>query len=231
MVEFGITVVLVALLIAAIFLFKKRKKTSSAHISNEPVKYAPKEPLKKEATYPKQPLTTKPADINAVNVEATTVINPQVTDVKAVSSPTPEPVSKIETPAKPQVEEPISTMKASNTVNSQITDEKVISSQKPEPVSTSASKVEAPAKPQVQEASSTVKTSNTKSIEFPEDSVLKRHYFNHFCTMIEALAPQCPTDSVLRRHYYTMLATQIDQCLNDKKEMERLISNYKSLSA
>jgi len=230
MVEFGITVVLVALLIAAIFVFSRRKKNSSGHASSESVKYAPQEPLKKEAKYPpqqeKQPLATKPADTNTVNVEANAVVNPQVTDVKAVSSPAPAPASKVETPAKPQVEEPISTVKASNTVNSQITDAKAASSQKPEPVSTSASKVEAPAKPQVQEAASTVKTSG-----FPEDSVLKRHYFYHLCTMIEELAPQCPTESVLRRHHYTILASRVEQCLLDKKFLEQLTYNYEHRNA
>jgi len=229
MVEFGITIVLVALLIAAILFFSRRKKTSSGHTSSEPAQYAPKEPLKKEAKYPpqqeQQPLAAKPADKNAVNVEAAAVVNPQVTDAKA-SSPAPEPASKIETPAKPQVEEPISTVKASNTVNSQITDAKAASSQKPEAVSTSASKVEAPAKPQVQEAASTVKTSG-----FPEDSVLKRHYFYHLCTMIEELAPQCPTESVLCRHHYTMLASRIEQCLHDKKTLEQLTYDYEHRSA
>jgi len=230
MVEFGITVVLVSLLIAAIFLFKKRKTTSSSHTSSEPVKYAPKEPLKKEAKYPpqqeQQPLAAKPADKNTVNVEAAAVVNPQVTDAKAPSSPAPEPASKIETPAKPQVEEPISTVKVSNTVNSQITDAKAVSSQKPEAVSTSASKVEAPAKPQVQEAASTVKAGG-----FPEDSVLKRHYFYHLCTMVEELAPQCPTDSVLCRHHYTMLASRVEQCLHDKKTLEQLTYDYEHRSA
>ncbi|MGZ5056173.1 MAG: hypothetical protein ACXWAT_14705 [Methylobacter sp.] len=230
MVEFAITVVLIALLISAILYFSRRKKSSSGYTSNEPVKYAPKEPLKKEAKYPpqqeKQPLTTKPAEKNAVNVEASPVVNPQVADAKAVSSPAPEPASKIETPAKPQVEEPISAVKASNTVNSQVTDTKVVSSQKPEPVSTSTSKVEAPAKPQVQEAASTVKASG-----FPEESVLKRHYFYHLCTMIEELAPQCPTESVLRRHHYTMLATRIGQCLHDKKALEQLTYDYEHRSA
>jgi hypothetical protein len=230
MVEFAITVVLIALLIAAILYFSRRKKSSSGHTSNEPVKYAPTEPLKKEAKYPpqqeQQPLVTKPAEKNAVNVEASPVVNPQVTDAKAVSSPAPKPASKIETPAKPQVEEPISTVKSSNTVNSQITDAKAVSSQKPELVITPTSKVEAPPKPQVQEAASTVKTSG-----FPEDSVLKRHYFYHLCTMVEELAPQCPTDSVLRRHHYMMLATRIGQCLHDKKVLEQLTYDYERRSA
>jgi len=236
MVEFGITVVLVALLIIAVFLFKKRGRTSSGHTSNEPLKYAPKEPLKKEAKYPpqqeKQPSEVKPADKNAVNIEASAVVNSQITDAKVVSSsatePVSEPASNIETSAKPQVEETISTVKTSNTVNSQVTDAKIVSSEKHEPVSTSASKIETPAKPQVKEATSSLKTSGT---EFPEDSVLKRHFLNHLCTMIEELSPQCPTDSVLRRHYYTMLVTRIDQCLNDKKAMERLTYDYENRSA
>ncbi|HEY8159156.1 MAG TPA: hypothetical protein VIF10_10690 [Methylobacter sp.] len=189
MVELGITVVLVALLIAIMVFLNKRKKSSSGYASNQPFKYAPKEPLKKEAKYPpqqeKQPSEIKPAPKVEVKAEPTAV-NSQITDAKAVASSTPKPVKK-----------PVSNIEAST-------------------------------KPQAKEAASPAKNSNTG---FPEDSVLKRHFFNHLCTMIEELAPQCPTDSVLRRHYYTMLVTQIDQCLNDKKSMERLIYNYENRSA
>lgn len=227
MVEFGITVVLVALLIAIVIFLNKRKKSSSS--------YASKEPLEKESNTPEQLKKQAPEIKSAAKTEAhaePAVVNSQVTDAKAVSSSAPEPVSKpesgIETPAKPQARETVSTVKASNTVNSQVTDTKAVSSPEPEPIRTPTSKIETPAKPQVKEATSSVKTGN---IEFPEDSVLKRHFFSHLCTMIEELAPQCPTDSVLRRHYYTMLVTRIDQCLNDKKAMERLIYDYENRTA
>lgn len=233
MVEFGITV-LVALLIIAVFMFRKRKIASSAHVSSEPLN-APEEPLKKEAKYPpqqeKQSSEIKSADKNAVNVETTAVVNPQITDMKVVPASVPEPTSKIETPAKPQVEEPVSTAKASNTVSPQVADAKVVSTPKPEPVSSPVSKIETPARQQVKEAASAVKTGNAEVIGFPEDSVLKRHYFYHLCTMAEELAPQCPTDSVLRRHHFTTLASRVEQCLHDKKSLEQLISDYEKRSA
>jgi hypothetical protein len=184
MVEFGITVVLVALVAVILFFLKKRKKSSSSHASKEPLKNEPKTPEQLK----KQTPETKPAAKAAVNAEPA-VVNSQITDAEVVASSTPEPVKQ--------------------------------------PVSN----VETAAKPQAKEAASSAKISNTGFIGFPEDSVLKRHFYNHLFTMIEELAPQCPTDSVLRRHYYTMLVTQIDQCLNDKKAVERLIYNYENRSA
>jgi len=64
----------------------------------------------------------------------------------------------------------------------------------------------------------------------PQDSILRRHYFTHLCTMIETLAPPRPTDPVLCRHYDTMIAVRIAQCLSDKKAMEQLICDYENLS-
>ncbi len=107
------------------------------------------------------------------------------------------------------------------TANSQITNATVISSPVPESVNKPVTNIETSAKPSTESSSS----------GFPHDSVLKRHYFHHLCTMIEALAPQCPEDSVLRRHYYAMLISQIDQCLQDTKAMERLANDYEHLSA
>lgn len=65
----------------------------------------------------------------------------------------------------------------------------------------------------------------------PQDSILKRHYFTHLCTMIETLAPPRPTEHVLRRHYDTMIVVKIAQCLSDKGTMEQLICDYEKLSA
>lgn len=224
MVEFGITV-LVALLVIAVLMFRKRKIASSVHASSEPLN-APKEPLKKEAKYPpqqeKQSPDIKSADKNAVDVEATAVVNPQITDAKVVSTPVPEPANKIETPAKPQVEESVSTAKASNTVSSQVADAKAVSTPKSEPISSTTSQ---------KEATSTVKTGNAEVIGFPEDSVLKRHYLYHLCTMAEELAPQCPTDSVLHRHHFTMLASRVEQCLHDQKFLKQLINDYEKRRA
>ncbi|MDO9049398.1 MAG: hypothetical protein Q7U66_16905 [Methylobacter sp.] len=108
-------------------------------------------------------------------------------------------------------------------VNSQITDTTVVVPS-PKPISN----IETSAKPQAKEMAA---SSSENNIEFPQDSILKRHYLAHLCIMIEALAPQCPTDSVLCRHYYMMLITKIDQCLNDKKAMGKLIYDYENLSA
>ncbi|WP_036305116.1 hypothetical protein [Methylobacter tundripaludum] len=110
-------------------------------------------------------------------------------------------------------------------VNSQVTDMTSISS----PVAESVSNIEISVKPQVKEAADSPVENSSSG--FPQDSILRRHYFTHLCTMIEALAPECPTDSILCRHYYMMLLTEIDRCLNDKKAMERLIYDYENLSA
>jgi len=113
-------------------------------------------------------------------------------------------------------------------VDSQVTDTTSISSPVAESVKP-VSNIEISAKPQVKEAA--VSPVENSSSGFPQDSILRRHYFTHLCTMIEALAPECPTDSILCRHYYMMLLTEIDRCLNDKKAMERLIYDYENLSA
>jgi hypothetical protein len=65
----------------------------------------------------------------------------------------------------------------------------------------------------------------------PQDSILKRHYLTHLCSMIEALAPPRPTESVLCRHYDMMIAAKIVQCLNDEKAAEQLIFDYEKIGA
>lgn len=97
-------------------------------------------------------------------------------------------------------------------VNPQITDAAVVSSPEPQPANTP----ESPAKPEADIPTSCL----------PEDSILRRHYLNHLCTMIESLAPPRPTESVLCRHYDAMVVTRIGRCLNDKKSMEQLIHDY-----
>jgi FtsZ-interacting cell division protein ZipA len=62
----------------------------------------------------------------------------------------------------------------------------------------------------------------------PQDSVLKRHYITHVCTMVESLNPGRPTDSVLSRHYDAMIISRIMQCLNDKNALDQLIIAYES---
>lgn len=108
--------------------------------------------------------------------------------------------------------------------------EKPIVNAEPAAVNSHAAIVAPPAKPYTQEATapSPVK-SNCCSL--PQDSILRRHYFTHLCTMLETLVPPRPTESVLCRHYDTMIVAKIYQCLNDKKAMEQLICDYESLSA
>jgi hypothetical protein len=65
----------------------------------------------------------------------------------------------------------------------------------------------------------------------PQDSILRRHYFTHLCSMLEALVPPRPTESVLCRHYDMMIVIKIAQCLNDKSATEQLICDYEQLSA
>ncbi|WP_340124578.1 hypothetical protein [Methylobacter svalbardensis] len=60
----------------------------------------------------------------------------------------------------------------------------------------------------------------------PQDSILRRHYLAHLCTMIETLAPLRPTESVLCRHYDTMIVARLDECLSNKNAMEQLIYDY-----
>ncbi len=64
----------------------------------------------------------------------------------------------------------------------------------------------------------------------PQDSILRRHYFTHLCTMLEAIAPPRPTESVLCRHYDMMIVTKIAQCLGDINATEQLICDYENLS-
>lgn len=81
--------------------------------------------------------------------------------------------------------------------------------------------VSPPTKPQ---AKATAASAESNSL--PQDSILRRHYLTHLCTMIESLSSPRPTDSVLCRHYDAMIVARIDQSLNNKKVMEQLICDY-----
>ncbi|MGZ5008517.1 MAG: hypothetical protein ACXWFI_12875 [Methylobacter sp.] len=172
-------------LLATLFILKKRKACSSCSSHETPVNNTkPSDQEKPEI---------KPVANTAVNAEATTV-NPQITDAVSSTSPT-------------------------TTVNPQITDAAVSSS--PASVNKPVSNVEISAKPQEANSSS----------EFPEDSILKRHYLHHVCSMVEAIAPQSPEESVLRRHHYAVLIGQIEECIKDTKAAGRLINDYEQLKA
>jgi hypothetical protein len=116
-----------------------------------------------------------------------------------------KPVEKSVVSAKPTV------------VNPQITDATVISSPDPKPIDDIAPS----AKPEAV-------TPTEDNSSFPQDSILRRHFMTHLCTMLESVVPPRPTDSVLRRHYDAMIVTRIDQCLNDKKAMEQLLYAYEN---
>lgn len=100
MIEFGITVVLVALLAAVVIFLKKRKKCSSCCSSKETPK---SEPIAPEQV--KQQPETKSVDEPVVKAESTSV-NPQIIDTTVAAPVEPEPTNQpvnIEPPAKPQV--------------------------------------------------------------------------------------------------------------------------------
>jgi hypothetical protein len=62
----------------------------------------------------------------------------------------------------------------------------------------------------------------------PQDSMLRRHYLANLRAMIESLTPPRPTDSSLSRHYDSLIAAEIEQCMNDKGAIERLICKYEA---
>lgn len=103
-------------------------------------------------------------------------------------------------------------------VDGQITDAAVVSSPEPQPATKPSGDIGSSAKPEADIPTSCL----------PEDSILRRHYLNHLCTMIESLVPPRPTESVLCRHYDAMVVTRIARCLNDKKAMEQLIHDYEN---
>jgi hypothetical protein len=108
-------------------------------------------------------------------------------------------------------------------VNSQITDTTVVTPE-PKPANKPTVNIEPSpsAKPPAKET-----LENNGSL--PQDSILRRHYLAHLCTMIETLAPLRPTESVLCRHYDTMIAARLDECLGNKKAMEQLIYDYEHI--
>lgn len=97
------------------------------------------------------------------------------------------------------------------------------------PQITAAKVVAPPAKPQAKEAVASPAENNSSVL--PQDSILRRHYFSHLCTMLEALVPPRPTESVLCRHYDMMIVSKIVQCLSDKNATEQLICEYEKLNA
>lgn len=121
MIEFGITVVLVALLAAVVIFLKKRKKCSSCCSS--------KETPKSESIVPeqvKQQPETKSVDEPVVN--ESTSVNPQIIDTTVAASVEPEPTNQpvnIEPPAKQQTKE-TAVSPAENTTSSLLPQDSVL---------------------------------------------------------------------------------------------------------
>jgi len=93
MIEFGISVVLIALLIAAVVFFKKRKECSSCCPSKQPPKSESKDPEQV-----KQQQETKLTDKPIVNAESIS-INPEIIEDPVV---VPEPKPEANQPAAVQ---------------------------------------------------------------------------------------------------------------------------------
>lgn len=98
MIEFGITVVLVALLIAVIVFLKKRKNLCSCCPTKETPQSEPKVPEQV-----KQQPEIKSTDKSEVKAEL--VSNPPVSEAKTVTPPEPKPAN-IESSVKPQAVSP-----------------------------------------------------------------------------------------------------------------------------
>ncbi|MBL6987193.1 MAG: hypothetical protein ISR72_09185 [Methylobacter sp.] len=110
------------------------------------------------------------------------------------------------------------------TVNSQMADAPVVTPPEPKSTDKPIVNLEPSAPPQVKET--VTPPIEDTSYNLPQDSILRRHYLTHVCTMIESLAPVQPTESVLCRHYHTMTFTTLAHCLSNKNAMEQLIADY-----
>jgi type IV secretory pathway VirB10-like protein len=60
----------------------------------------------------------------------------------------------------------------------------------------------------------------------PQESVLRRHYLTHIKYMIETTTFPRPSESVLRRHYAQLVDSIFEACVNDAKELDKLIRRY-----
>ncbi len=214
-----IVAVLIILAIAIPIILKMRKKDlSCSHCSPKetPVsKPTVSEPVKQE---PKLESVDQPI----TDVEFATEAQ---TNAAVVSSPEPETLSGVEPSVEPQADETTAVSSPETLSDVEPSTEQQTNEVAPELESTDRpeSKPEPSVKPQPSE---TALSSPEHKSNFPEDSILKRHYLTHVCAMLEALAPARPTDAVLCRHYDAMMLAKIEQCLNDKQAMDRLLDDY-----
>lgn len=200
----GLEIVAVVIgLITIPIIFKKLKKSASC--SHCPPKVPPiNEPKVQEPV--EQQVELKPAD-KSINSEA------QTDEAVAIS---PADIGLSDTALSDAEPSELQTDEAA-----------IASSPELEPAAQPIGNIEPSVKPQTHEATASPPENNSS---LPEDSILKRHYLTHVCTLVEALVPPRPTDAVLCRHYDAMILAKIDQCLNDKQAMERLIYDYENLN-
>ena len=62
----------------------------------------------------------------------------------------------------------------------------------------------------------------------PHDSVLRRHYVTHLCSLLNELYPR-PSESVLRRHHRQLVASQLELCLLEPAAGEKLQAAHEIL--
>jgi len=91
----------------------------------------------------------------------------------------------------------------------------------PSPIAVPINKPVSVTKPELIVAPKTIKKECADNL--PQDSTLRRHAAAHLRSLIESLNPTRPTDSSLSRHYDALINAEIEQCINNKGAIERLI--------
>ncbi|MGZ5050243.1 MAG: hypothetical protein ACXWF8_02910 [Methylobacter sp.] len=220
MIEFGITLLVVALLGGLFIYWKKHKGCSSCCSSAK----APVTETKAPDPAKQQPETKPAAEIES----APATPAPAAEEVKV--APAPEPVKAepaVVTAETVKAQAPAATAKSDS-----IPEDSVL---RRHYVTQLASQAEAPQQPApaakpaaapAPQAAPVAAAKNTASASIPEDSVLKRHHLNQLSAMIEAVAGPRPADSILSRHYDATVAVEFERCQSDKTAMEKLIRNY-----
>ena len=66
----------------------------------------------------------------------------------------------------------------------------------------------------------------TAPTHIPQDTILRRHYLAHIKYMLETVTFPRPTEIVLRRHYDHLITSQLEACVEDEAELNKLIRRY-----
>ena len=103
----------------------------------------------------------------------------------------------------------------------QATANKPTASTEPSPIAVPINRPLSATQPALVVAPKIVKQDSTDNL--PQDSTLRRHAIAHLRSLIESLNPARPTDSSLSRHYDALINAEIEQCINDKGAIERLV--------